>query len=724
MSESNTTMKGYELYIAEKHSVAKALVEYFTKERNQVYVHQGGAYLNHKDNIIITYAAGHLLFLQEPEHYDPNLKAWSMETLPIIPPNKEFKKRVYQRHKDRYKEINYLINHARSIVHVGDPDREGQCLIDELFDQDPTLPMKNKEVFRLLLPALDTASIQKALFSVERNEKFKGLYESAKARSYIDWLVGVNLTRLFTLAARKGGYNTVMRIGRVKTPTLALVANRYEEHKNHQKKTEYELRPHISKDINHLQFAFDPPLRFSTEKEAQEAITEMKLNKETITITSTDQIIHATPIKELYDLSSLQAKANAKYGISPKRTAEILQSLYEKKLTTYPRSDCKYLPESQLEEAKTIITMLNESELLEATIPTSYSHTLLPYNDKKITAHHAIVPTGLPFKGIDSEELKIYELIAIKYASMFFKPYEVEKETFIGTISDGKTLKATSERIIEPGYTVLEDIEKENDDTPKNGTFFTSEGDIHQIEHIDIKEIISKPKPLFTEGTLIKAMSKISSSDDSLKGILKEVEGIGTPATRDGIIENLLKEGLIERSGKSKGLIPTYQGINLLKSIPEKITSADYTAHMELALARVEENPSLTNQIIQEVIQDIETIVHEYQEKVIVNDATGCPSCSQGYLHLKQFKDEEGTLHQYYRCNRKECNSVFPAIKGNLKLISCPACDKGYLVSRKNTKNNTIFYACNQYPTCKKSMTETDFLELAKKKQKKKGSDA
>ena len=689
-----------QLYITEKPSVAKALADYFNKNGAE-FKRTKGSYIDAKQNTTITYAAGHLLFLYTPEQYCPDWKAWKFDTLPLVPPDTNFKKAVYSNKKEQYSIIKELMKQATTIINVGDPDREGQLLIDELLTSTT-----GKIVKRLLLNALDDESIKKALNSLDDNQKYAGLSKAGEGRSYIDWLIGMNFTRFFTLKARMGGFTNVMRIGRVKAPTLNLIVERYLEIKNFKKRTYYTVCPYINYGEQEIPLSYDE--QFPSLDAAKSFISSIE-GKTAVVQKVESEVVRET-IKELYSLDTLQVDANKQLDLSPKETLDLLQSLYEKKFTSYPRSDCKFLPESQQKDSSMIVEGLNQLFDLNVPLP-NMSEIQAPFNDKKISAHHAIVPTGkLPKpEDLSDDERKLYLLIAKKYASMFFKPFTYQREKVSFSVGE-KSFTLSIKNVVDPGYKAIYtndgDKIQDKDETEITGKFVFIEQQEFPIIKAEETKRETKPPRYYNEGSIIKAMSSISSEDQELSSKLREVKGIGTPATRATIIEELIKENLIQT--QKKNLIPTEAGIQLITLIPEEIKKADYTALMELKLDQVQNGDIKLDSVIQETLHFIEKIIQSSAKIQFEDKSVPCPICGKGHLHLKQYT-KEGKRIQYVRCSDESCGKTFPAVKGKAKIVPCPTCKQGYMQSRQNRTTGDIFYSCSRYPDCKQTMNEETF---------------
>ncbi|EKU77392.1 DNA topoisomerase [Veillonella seminalis] len=715
-----------QLYITEKPSVAKALVEYFNKNGGEFKLQKDkGFYLDPDQDATITWSVGHIMGLYEPKKYKEEWGHWNINELPIIPPNYEFKKFVHKNYSDRFKVIQNLLKTATTVIHCGDPDREGQALIDEILE---TVDTKKMFVKRLLLNALDDKSIKDALLNLKDNASYSGLYAAANARAYIDWLIGMNLTRFYTCMGKAGGLPGTLSVGRVKTPTLALIVKRERELRDFKKRTYYTVHPFILLNDVPIQASYTNKVEFDT-FESAEAVRNAFIGKSAV-ITSIDRKEVVQEIKELHNLDTLQIEASKRYGFTPKNTLAILQKLYEKKLTTYPRSDCKYLPESQASDAATILENINKSGFLPAIIPVPTGRAYdkpLPYNDKKITAHHAIIPTVNPIpQDLPKEEFQIYKLIAEKYASMYLPAYRYNQEIINFTVEDvlneSVDLKITIKNVTEEGYKVLtKGIETEDPEKGQNeedeeiaGSFNVNENDICPIGTVKTVERTTKPPKRYTAGTLIKAMTNINSEDKKLNKILKKVKGIGTPATRANIVDELTNSGLLTYD--KKNLVPSKEAELLIDMLPLELQGAEYTALMEIELDKVQSGTLAPVDVVKQIESFINTCIKNKEIKQVFDKSYPCPVCKKGYLIYKNYKKDK-ELIRYFRCT--ECNNTFNAMPdlNEPDYVPCPECKTGYIKEKRITKGKNkgkTFYGCSNYPECKKSYpNEEEYRKLA-----------
>lgn len=699
-----------QVYITEKPSVARALVDFFNRHGGN-FKKVDKYFIDEKAAATVTWAYGHLMYLEAPVAYNPEWKAWKLDTLPLQPENFIFRKAVKSEAKQQYKTIKNFLKDATTVIHCGDPDREGQVLIDELLEGF------KGDVQRILLNALDDVSIKRALDGLASNKKYKGLYEAGNGRAYIDWLVGMNFTRFFTIKAKHGGYTNVMRTGRVKSPTLNLIVQRWNDLQNFKEKTFWTANPKVEINGDIIPVKLKPNTHFENNVDA--LMVQNKLIGQTANVFMIENKVVTEAVTELYSLDTLQIAANKYLGLSAKDTLDFLQDLYEKKYVTYPRSDCKYLPESQFPAAGEIVKALNDKSVIPIPIPVPGEKMPKPFNDKKISAHHAIIPTTVipAAESMNENQYDLYKLIVEKYVSMFFPDYKYKKVSIEMTAAD-LTLVASAKENIEEGFKILE----RKSDKEKNSVLINTEniekGSSLKIHSVDIQEGKTTPPELYTEGSLIKAMNGISSDNKKLAAKLKEVKGIGTPATRANIISELLSEELIMM--KKKAIIPTEAGIELINILPKEIKSADYTAKMEADLDLVQAGELSLNDVLKDTMKFIADVLNQNENLAVVNRKYPCPVCKIGFLHHKFYKDKEtGESNEYYACNNKSCKQkYFPVAKdGSPKIVQCPNCGKGYFKSIK-TKTGSVFYACSNYPECKTTMNAEDFDVIGKEKKK------
>lgn len=736
------------LYIAEKPSLARAIADALGngKKKNGCIEIDGG-------EDVVTWCFGHILEQYDPDEYDAKYKHWVMDDLPIVP--ETWKLKVKKDATSQYKIIKELVARADEIVNAGDPDREGQLLVDEVL-----LYIGNKKpVRRILLNALDKKSVREALGDLRDNRDFIGLRDSALARSQADWLVGMNLTRAYTIKSREAGYDNVVHVGRVQTPTLALVVRREEEIKNFKPTTHYALQVfwmHENGSIRSMwrfkegMDGLDAEKRLLSKDVAERLL--QKLQSSDARIASVEQKEKKEEPRLPYSLSSLQVDAGRKYGLSPQQVLNVMQGLYEKGLTTYPRSDCEYLPTNQQEDVTHILQNLSgmSDVVSEEHIDALAGHAdetrvSRAWNDEKISAHHALIPTteAADLTQLTDDEQKLYLLVAKAYIAQFFPAhiYQTTKltitcadEEFVAT---GKTiLKQGWKEVYQKDMTVPDDQPEEEEQVLP----VVVEGDIVTYAHGSAKEKVTKPPKRFTESTLLQAMKEIYKyvRDKDLSRTLKDCKGIGTEATRAGIIEGLKAAKTVKL--EKKNLVPTDLGHMVINILPEDITYPDITALWEADLDRIASGDTPIQSFSSKQHQLLNTMLAEAKRVTIAEnkEVPHCPECGKvmrlrkgksgtfwgcsGYpdckttapdkdgkpnfsantekrrtaicpacgKNLRQIKGKFGT---FWSCeDREHCNMTFPDHENNPVIVKCPECEKGYLRRAESKKKKGAFY--------------------------------
>ena len=662
------------LYIAEKPSMGAEIAKCLTGP-----IQRKDGYLITKDGVV-TWAFGHILRQAEPDEYNAAYKKWNAADLPIIPT--KWKMIIDESCKKQFGIIKNLIDKADEIVHAGDPDREGQLLIDEVLDYVHC----QKPVKRILLNALDEESIKKANANLRDNKDFLNLKKSALARARADWLIGMNLSRAYTLAARRAGKKEVLAIGRVKTPTLALVVRRERELQNF-KPVDYFIIKAIFAHQNgefittwkpqDTQKGLDSENRLLDENIAKDLIAKFASKTEQGKIIAYQKAQKKEAQRLPFSLSTLQVLAGKRFGYEPQLVLDTAQKLYEKKLTTYPRSDCEYLPQSQFNDAKVIVhNLLNyqDKQLSTWAKKADISIKSRAWNDKKITAHHAIIPTKIKanLNALSEVERNVYFLIAQAYIAQFYSVH-IYDQTKITVMYMNENFTASGRTVKQLGWKELylqnanknnlnnsEEIngkEEENSSLP-----LMKKNDV--VDYIDGKyeKKSTKPPTRFTSATLLAGMKEIHKyvKDVEVKKKLKDIYGIGTEATRASIIEDLIKRGFLQTEGKKKYLIPTQTAYMLIDVLPDEMTYPDSTAIWE------------------------------------------------DYLH--SLSEGEGTVEKFLQMQANFTKDL--CLKANATVLvgqneyKCPRCKRGILVKR-NGKNGT-FWGCSNFPTCRMTCNDVD----------------
>lgn len=647
------------LFIAEKPSMAAELAKCLPGPliRKDGHIETGGG--------VVTWVFGHILRQAEPGEYDEKYKKWRAADLPIIP--EEWKLLVADSCMKQFTIIKTLIHKATEIIHAGDPDREGQLLVDEVLNYTDN----KKPVMRILVNALDEKSIKKALTDLRNNKDFYNLNQSALARSRADWLVGMNLSRAFTLAAQSAGHDITLPIGRVKTPTLALVVRREREIKDFNN-ADYFL---IKADIKHENGPFkalwkpkeeqlgrDSEGRLTDPTIAKALLDKLRNMKEPATIVSCDTNEKKEPQRLPFSLSALQVMAGRKYGYDPQAVLTGAQALYEKKLTSYPRSDCDFLPESQQGDAAVILANLGKShdgELAEWSEKADATIKSRAWNDKKITAHHAIIPTEVPCKlnTLPEVERNLYFLIAQAYIAQFYSIH-VYNQTRAEIEHAGEDFIANGRVIVTMGWKEIYNGDaKEEDDEDSKTLPHMVKGDKADFVGVTAEKKTTKPPPRFTSSTLLQAMKEIHKyvKNPELKKHLKDVSGIGTEATRASIIKELTTRSFLEE--KKKYLYPTDSAYLLIDALPEELTYPDSTAIWEIIFNRMLDGTAELTSFIEQQTKFITDLCLKAKEVPIENHDSNvkrCPRCKIGVLKLRNGKNGA-----FWGCSRyPECRGT------------------------------------------------------------------
>lgn len=625
------------LIIAEKKELAEAIVAAIPGEKK----YNGSSIII--GDYIACWIYGHILTHKEPEEIDPSLKKWKLDTLPIY--FSKWDKKILPYRKDLFNTVKDLIhsNEITEIIHAGDADSEGQYLVDELLEYCSN----KKPVKRLMVNDNTLGGVQKAFSKIEDNSKYTALGKSAEARAIADMIVGFSLSRFYSIIN-----NAKLSIGRVQTPTMALVVNRDNEIKNHIKEKYYNL--YLKTNINDI----DIDLRYSSkERIMDKSIYEEFINnvgdKTSNLLITKKENYRATPLP--YNLSDLESDAATLFKYSAKKTMEITQNLRDKyKAITYNRSDCRYLSEEHFKEAPKLIPLV--AEKLNFTATFDFNEKSRCFNDKYVTAHHGIIPTGAgDFEQFSQEEKNIYKLIAERYLIQFLEKVKIEKTEAKVEINEA-IFKKSSIKILEPGYTkyfkVLED-DNENDEEieeKKENNLSKIPGGEYQIEinnsnfFIEEKETTAK-KP-YTEATLIKDLNNIAKyvKDPEIRELLKskdkdkkDVNGsIGTTATIPGILEGLIEKGFLTR--KEEKILSTELAQEYLKILPESLKTPDSTALWWSIQEKIARGEAKLEDLTLSVLEDVKMIINsehktissqfskEKQEKEVIGI---CPKCGE-----------------------------------------------------------------------------------------------
>jgi DNA topoisomerase-3 len=577
------------LFLCEKPSQAKDIAKVLGADRRG-----DGCWVG--SNVTVTWCIGHLLETAPPDAYDARYKRWVLADLPIVP--KEWKMLVKPKTASQFKAVKRLLGEARELVIATDADREGEMIARELVEYC----RYRGPIQRLWLSALDDASIRKALAALKPGAETFSLYHSALGRSRADWLIGMNMSRLFTLLGRQSGYQGVLPVGRVQTPTLRLVVDR------DRSIADFVPVPYWAIDVQLLcdgayltaqwrahEDTCDEHGRCLNQALAQEAEAAMtKAASARVTKLRTERMREAPPL--LFDLGTLQEVCSKKLGFGAQETLDIAQALYEThKVITYPRSDCGYLPLSQHSEAPGILAALGRADpdlagLLKHIDPKRRSRA---WNDAKVSAHHGIIPTAaaIDLGRLAGKHRAVYTLIRARYLAQFLPNHEYDR-TQADFDCAGQALRAVGKVIVEPGWrrALPQAVApaKGREAPPAQILPALTEGQECDVADVTLKDLWTQPPKPFTEGDLIKAMKNVAKlvDDPRLKQKLKDTTGIGTEATRAGIIQGLLNRGYLIKQGKALAATPA--AFSLIDAVPRAIADPGTTAIWEQALDMVQ----------------------------------------------------------------------------------------------------------------------------------------
>lgn len=603
------------LFIAEKPSLGRAIADVLPKPHRK-----GDGYIECGNGQVVTWCIGHLLEQAQPDVYDSRYARWNLADLPIVP-----EKWRLQPRPSVTKQINVikrLLSEATEVVHAGDPDREGQLLVDEVLDYLELSPQKRQQVQRCLINDLNPQAVERAISRLRANSEFIPLCVSALARARADWLYGINMTRAYTLLGRNAGYQGVLSVGRVQTPVLGLVVRRDEEIENFVAKDFFEVKAHIVTPAGERFTALWQPSEACEPYQDDEGrllhrpLAEhvvARISGQPANVTAYNDKRESEPAPLPFSLSALQIEAAKRYGLSAQNVLDICQKLYEThKLITYPRSDCRYLPEEHYAGRHAVMNAIgaHAPDLLPQPVVNADLRNRC-WDDKKVDAHHAIIPTARSTKvNLSEGEANVYTLIARQYLMQFCPDALFRKCQIDLDIANGKFI-AKARFLAEAGWRTLlgaKERDEENDGTPLP---VVAKGDELLCEKGEVVERQTQPPRHFTDATLLSAMTGIARfvQDKDLKKILRATDGLGTEATRAGIIELLFKRGFLSKKGRY--ILSTAAGRALIHSLPEMAARPDMTAHWESVLTQISEKQCRYQDFMQPLVGTLHELIHQ-----------------------------------------------------------------------------------------------------------------
>ncbi|CNH32052.1 DNA topoisomerase III [Yersinia mollaretii] len=606
------------LFIAEKPSLARAIADILPKPHRR-----GDGFIACGNDQMVTWCVGHLLEQAQPDAYDSRYARWSLADLPIIPDKWQLQPRPSV--SKQLNVIKQLLQQADEVVHAGDPDREGQLLVDEVLDYLDLVAEKRQNVRRCLINDLNPQAVERAVERLRYNREFIPLCVSALARARADWLYGINMTRAYTILGRNAGYDGVLSVGRVQTPVLGLVVRRDEEIEDFIPKDFFEVKAHIITPADERFIAQWQPSDSCESYQDEEGrllhrpLAEHVVNRITSQpafVTSYNDKRESETAPLPFSLSTLQIEAAKRFGLSAQQVLDICQRLYEThKLITYPRSDCRYLPEEHFAGRHSVLNAISihQADLLPLEVMDSDRRNRC-WDDKKVDAHHAIIPTARASKvNLTTDEGKVYRLVAQQYLMQFCPDAQFRKCVIELDIAGGKFV-AKARFLAEAGWRTLlgsKERDEENEGAPLP---VVEKGAELLCERGEVVERQTQPPRPFTDASLLSAMTGIARfvQDKDLKKVLRATDGLGTEATRAGIIELLFKRTFLFKKGRYIHASPA--GRALIHALPDIAARPDMTAHWESTLTQISEKNCRYQDFMQPLVATLQDLISQAKQ--------------------------------------------------------------------------------------------------------------
>ncbi len=658
--------------IAEKPSVAREIASILGANARKDGYFEGNGYQ-------VTWTFGHFCTLKEPHEYTQEWKKWSLFVLPMIPPRFGIKVIDNDGVKKQFSVIETLISQAAEVINCGDAGQEGELIQRWVLQKAQCkVPVK-----RLWISSLTEDSIREGFNNLKEEQVFDKLYEAGLSRAIGDWLLGMNATRLYTV--KYGQNRSVLSIGRVQTPTLALIVNRQLEIENFKPEPYWELK------TVYRETTFSATKgRFLEKEEGEKFLEEIKQVDFEVTDVSVKKGEEAPP--RLFDLTALQVECNKKYAFSAEDTLKTIQSLYEKKLVTYPRVDTTFLSDDIYPKIPAILRGISGYEelvkplLAAAKIPKSKK----VFDNSKVTDHHAIIPTGVRANAIAGNEQKVYDLITRRFISAFYPNCKIATTTVLGEVNKIE-FKVTGKLILEPGWRVVFEKQAESQDEKEEDAddnilpaFEKGESGPHIPA---LNEKWTQPPKYYTEATLLRAMETAGKlvDDDELRDALKE-NGIGRPSTRAAIIETLFKRNYIRK--ERKNLYATQTGVELIGTIKEELLkSAELTGIWEKKLRQIERNEYDPRQFIDELkqmlIEIVANVKNDWGTTITIQEAVKEEAKSTKKPTKEKKARDKKTTPKPNKDKKTESKNSEP--------LSCPLCKVGKILKGKTA------YGCSEW---------------------------
>jgi DNA topoisomerase-3 len=661
--------------IAEKPSVAREIATILGANSKHDGYYEGNGYA-------VTYTFGHLCTLMEPNDYKPHWKSWDLNNLPMLP--EKFKTKVVSNSgiQKQFKIVKKLFDTADVVINCGDAGQEGELIQRWVLDQ---ANYKGK-VQRLWISSLTAEAIKEGFENLKPSEQYDNLFYAGFSRAIGDWLLGMNATRLYTL--KHGGYKQVLSVGRVQTPTLAMVVNRFKEIENFMPQPYWELQTLYRDTL----FSYEEG-RFTKMENGEVLSNKVKEHEfEIVSITKKKGKDYAP---KLFDLTGLQVYCNTKFGFSADETLKIVQKLYEQKVVTYPRVDTTFLPNDIYPKVSGILSKLSKYATLTTPIlGKKIKKSSKVFNDKKVTDHHAIIPTGVE-SNLQYNQQQVYDIITRRFIAAFYDESTVSNTTVIGKAAD-VNFKATGKEILSKGWRVVFETANGTGGNAKENllpSFVKGEKGPHEPSFLEKQ---TKPPNQFTEASLLRAMETAGKQvdDDEMRELMKE-NGIGRPSTRANIIETLFKRKYIERNKKQ--VLPTQIGIQLIDTIQnELLKSAELTGMWEKQLKDIEKGTYSAAQFIANMKKMVDALVYEVRSET-----------QRANISHEKIEDNKAVA-------KKE-----PVKKAGITSEICPKCKTGTLITGKTA------YGCSDFKNgCRfllpfkikdKKISEKQYLRLLQK---------
>nr|WP_279341177.1 DNA topoisomerase 3 [Geothrix sp. SG198] len=664
------------MIIAEKPSMGRALAE-------ALGVTGRGRSLLEGNGLVVTWCVGHLVEALNPEGYDPAWKPWRWDRLPIFP--EAFRYAPIAQTRDQFDVVARLLNREdiTEVVNATDAGREGELIFDLVY----RLAGCAKPVMRFWTSSLTPEAVREAYGAMKPGEAYAGLRDAARSRQEADWLVGINATRAQTLRMRRAGPEEgVWSVGRVQTPTLALLVRRELEIRNFKPQPFWTLRARFAHPDGTYEGRWfkdqdgQTQERFATEEEAKALAARLE-GKPGKVRSATGRTEKKKP-ELLYDLTTLQKEANKRFGFTAEGTLALAQALYEKQLISYPRTSSRHLTEADAQKAPHWIKALAQGQLAELQPFLDELRKRWPVkldkrfvNDKEVEDHAALVPTEKPARGLEGDELRIYDLIARRFLAAYF-PDRVEAKTTIITEVEGEAFKTSGTVVKEEGWSAVDpphrrkkaekaadpaEAEEDADEEAEGGLPAVKKGEAVDVASLHPKEGKTTPPKRMSEGDLLAAMQGAGREldDEALRGAMRDC-GLGTPATRANMIETLIKRAYIER--KRNVLLPTEKGIRLIEGLPsEALRSAELTGSWEARLERMRRGEESRGAFMADIRGFVSGIVTELQDAPAPQVHGGpCPKCGQPLRILPSTRRGE-FVHRCMVCRHVEAGKPAPA---------------------------------------------------------------